>query len=526
MDSQLLDDAVHPTTAATTHHGLPPSGRRHRSHVWMHFTEQVGTQMHAKCNYCPSIIIKFKDGTSSMAAHVLRCKNNPDRVGNKRQKTSPTTEPAEGEVCVAALPHVKFDQVACRLELVKMFVGAELPFRFVENEFFINFVKVLQPRFDIPSRTTLRRAIWSLFDGERERLKQFISKHCGRVCLTTDTWTSVQNLNYMSLTAHFIDKKWNLHKKILNFCQITGHTGKIIVKEVETCLNSWELNQVFSITVDNASSNGVVVRFMKGWMNANNCLILKGNYIHMRCCVHVLSSIVKEGLKENDDSVTRIRATLKYVKGSCERMHNFKKIVERANTTYKGIVCLNVETRWNSTYLMLQAALKYKTTFELLKASDAKYVKELSLNGGKGVPIEGDWNYASTVMTFLKIFYDATMHISASLYVTSNIYMNEVFALGRKIRRYCEDDNESIASMVVNMKSKYDKYWCSSNGVNMILLIAVVLDLRSKLGYVNHYLGYFFEEATTDVLKATLSSSLKSIYREYQRVGEGVGNNA
>ncbi|PNX66293.1 hypothetical protein L195_g062992, partial [Trifolium pratense] len=49
----------------------------------------------------------------------------------------------------------------------------------------------------------------------------------------------------------------------------------------------------------------------------------------------------------------------------------------------------------------------------------------------------------------------------------------------------------------------------------------VVLDLRSKLGYANHYLGYFSEEATADVLKATLSSSLKSIYREYQGVREG-----
>jgi hypothetical protein len=124
-------------------------------------------------------------------------------------------------------------------------------------------------------------------------------------------------------------------------------------------------------------------------------------------------------------------------------------------------------------------------------------------------------------MPFLKIFYDATMHISGSLYVTSNIYMKEVFALGRKIRKYCENDNQSIASMAFNMKSKYDRYWGNPNGVNMILLIAVVLDPRSKLDYVNHYLGYFFEKETADVLKSTLLSSLKSIYREYQGIGEG-----
>jgi hypothetical protein len=145
-----------------------------------------------------------------MGAHVSRCKQNPNKLAKKRQKTSPSTQIAEEELSVVSSPHVNFDQVKCRLELVKMFVGAELPFQFVENEFFVNFVKVLQPQFDIPSRTTLRRAIWSLYDGERERHRQFILKHCGRVCLTTDTWTSVQNLSYMSLTAHFIDKKWNL----------------------------------------------------------------------------------------------------------------------------------------------------------------------------------------------------------------------------------------------------------------------------------------------------------------------------
>jgi hypothetical protein len=102
-----------------------------------------------------------------------------------------------------------------------------------------------------------------------------------------------------------------------------------------------------------------------------------------------LSLIVKEGLKENDDAVKRIRAAVKYVKDGPTRMLNFKKIVDRANIAYKGIVCLDVETRWNSTYLMLEAALKYKTAFEILKVSDAKYVKELSRNGGKGVLLKG-----------------------------------------------------------------------------------------------------------------------------------------
>ncbi|XP_012575118.1 zinc finger BED domain-containing protein RICESLEEPER 2-like [Cicer arietinum] len=321
----------------------------------------------AKCHYCGNLI-EFKDETSAMTMHLKRCKEHPDNQELKRQKTQ------RDELGVVSSPHSTFDQEACQLELVKMFVGAELPFQFVENVFFRNFVNVLQPQFDIPPRCTLRRAICSLFHAERESLKILISKHRGRVCLTTDTWTSIQNLSYMNLTAHFIDKKWNLHKRILNFCKITSHTEEFMAKEVETCLNAWELNRVFSITIENASSNDVEIKFMKKWMNARNCLLLNGESIHMWCCAHILSLIVKEGLKDEDISITRIRKAVKYVRLSPSRLARFKGCVERENFFYKEIV-------------------------------DAKYVKELSKDKGHGVPLSKDWDFANMVLPFLKIFY-------------------------------------------------------------------------------------------------------------------------
>ncbi|KAJ1425115.1 Zinc finger BED domain [Sesbania bispinosa] len=64
--------------------------------------------------------------------------------------------------------YFKFDQELCRTELVKMFVVAELPFRFVENEAFCKFLAVLQPRFSVPSRSTLTRDIYTLFNEEKE----------------------------------------------------------------------------------------------------------------------------------------------------------------------------------------------------------------------------------------------------------------------------------------------------------------------------------------------------------------------
>ncbi|XP_012567524.1 zinc finger BED domain-containing protein RICESLEEPER 2-like [Cicer arietinum] len=315
----------------------------------------------------------------------------------------------------------------------------------------------------------------------------------------------------MSPTAHIIDKKRNLHKKILNFCQITSHIGEFMAKEVETCLNAWELNCVFSITVDNASFNDIEIKFMKKWMNARNCLLLNGEYIHMRCCAHILSLIVKKGLKDEDISITRMQKAVKYVRSSPSRLARFKGCVERDKISYKGLICLDMETKWNSTYLMLVMVVKYKKAFDLLEIADAMYVKELSKDKGPGVPLSKDWDFANTVLPFLTIFYDATMRISDSSYVTSNIYMKEVFAIGRKIRLLSKHKDASIKSMGISMKSKYDKYWGNVDGINVLLLIVVVLDPTCKFGYLNYFLDYFFE-VHGEALKMKLSSSLKSIY--------------
>jgi len=101
----------------------------------------------------------------------------------------------------------------------------------------------------------------------------------------------------------------------------------------------------------------------------------------MRCCAHILNLIVSNGLKEIDNSVLRIHAAVKYIRSSPSRFMKFKECVERQKIEYKGHICLDVETSWNSTYLMLDAAFKNKMAFVELEFYDTKYANEL----GKGI---------------------------------------------------------------------------------------------------------------------------------------------
>nr|KYP50874.1 hypothetical protein KK1_027339 [Cajanus cajan] len=73
-----------------------------------------------------------------MRNHLMRCKENPNREVFKRQKLSSSA--IEG-VSVGPSPTISiFDQNASRMKLVKMFVKFELPFLFVEDDDFRDFV--------------------------------------------------------------------------------------------------------------------------------------------------------------------------------------------------------------------------------------------------------------------------------------------------------------------------------------------------------------------------------------------------
>ncbi|XP_061358792.1 zinc finger BED domain-containing protein RICESLEEPER 4-like [Gastrolobium bilobum] len=220
---------------------------------------------------------------------------------------------------------------------------------------------------------------------------------------------------------------------------------------VVSCLSVWGLDHVFSLTVDNASSNDTGIEYLKRGLRLNNTLVLNGDYMHMRCCAHILNLIVKDGLKEVDDSILRIRAAVKYIKSSSSRLAKFKVCIEKQKIESNCLVSLDVETRWNSTYLMLDSALKHQKAFELLELEDKKYVFELQR--GKGVPEIEDWNYARTILPFLKIFYEVTLRISSTSYAT--IVLDPRCKMD--ILTLLSDDNRHFdCGELANLKKKLD----------------------------------------------------------------------
>ena len=120
--------------------------------------------------------------------------------------------------------------------MTRMIIKDEFPFKFVESEGFQNFCSVMQTNFKKVSHNTAAREYVALYSNKKTKLKNLFKKSNQRLCLTTDTWTSLQNVSYMCLTAHFIDNDWKLHKRIINFCVISSHKGEAIGKALKVCL--------------------------------------------------------------------------------------------------------------------------------------------------------------------------------------------------------------------------------------------------------------------------------------------------
>ncbi|XP_022889222.1 zinc finger BED domain-containing protein RICESLEEPER 2-like [Olea europaea var. sylvestris] len=293
-----------------------------RSEVWDHF--KIRGDEKAECNYCRQTYKHHAKncGTSTLWNHIMHlCKKYPYRVQDKKQKKMTGYNMLKIEELSKGIDSheesVKFAQKEVRKQITTYFILSELPFRHVEDEGFQGYTRYFFPSFVFPSRMTV--------DNDRK-----------------------------------------LQKRIISFIQVPSHKGDMVGKELISCLKDWGINKIFCVTVDNASSNDVALLRLKScFEEKKDGLVLGGKMLHMRCCAHILNPIVCDGLKEISHAISAIRNAVRFVRSSPERLNRFKESCKEANIESRALLCLDITTRWNSTYLMLQAATngsKYVTS--------------------------------------------------------------------------------------------------------------------------------------------------------------------
>ena len=138
------------------------------------------------------------------------------------------------------------------------------------------------------------------------------------------------------------------------------HNDISLSEKIYNLLCEWGIeNKIFSVTLDNASSNDVSVDMLRTQLNIKKALVCQNDLFHLCCCAHILNLIVQDGLKEIDGGVQKIRECIKYVKGSQGRKVKFFYSVKQMSLDGKKGLRQDVPTRWNSTFFMLESAIFY-----------------------------------------------------------------------------------------------------------------------------------------------------------------------
>ena len=84
--------------------------------------------------------------------------------------------------------------------LLTFIVQSMSSFNVCNNQYFLDFIKALDPKFCTPNRVTMAYELRSEFNWQQKELKSFLAS------LTSDGWKSIAGDPYLVLTCHYIDK--------------------------------------------------------------------------------------------------------------------------------------------------------------------------------------------------------------------------------------------------------------------------------------------------------------------------------
>ncbi|XP_070043240.1 zinc finger BED domain-containing protein RICESLEEPER 2-like [Nicotiana tomentosiformis] len=245
------------------------------------------------------------------------------------------------------------------------------------------------------------------------------------------------------------------------------------------CLREWGINKIFTVTVDNASSNDVTIKELSKQLTKMGTNLMNGNHLHIRCMAHIMNLVVQDGLKESSVSIERVRHAVRYVRQSPARLKRFQECFDDEQLNCKKTLCLDVPTRWNSTYLMLHRAVEFESAFS---------------------------HYASYEI--------GLRHYLEHSYIEVGIPTGEFLSSDWENQLIANEDT-ILSEMAKKMKEKFNKYWGDPGKMNKIIFISCILDPRYKLESVGYALVKMFGEDPGTTIQAEVKKYMTLLFCEY-----------
>ncbi|KAM9726418.1 E3 SUMO-protein ligase ZBED1-like isoform 2-T2 [Menidia menidia] len=233
--------------------------------------------------------------------------------------------------------------------VANLIVKDSQPFSVVEDEGFRELIHLLDPTYVLPTRKALKKMVEDKFYKTKEKAKEDIQKVTA-VSLTADMWTSMNMEAYLAITCHFIDPNDKLSIVLIGVEHFPyTHTSDNLARVVHNHMAEWGITDKVNCLVTDAAANMIACA---------KALKIR----HSICIAHGLNLLVRKSFDQIPD-LCDIRAKAKrivaYFHSSTtgkERLEGTQ--IQMGRQSQKLII--DVDTRWNSTYLMLERLFQQK----------------------------------------------------------------------------------------------------------------------------------------------------------------------
>lgn len=405
-----------------------------------------------------------------------------------------------------------FDSSKFKTLLLRWIVCTNISFSEVEHEQFRELLIYCNAVLgDILPRSgnTIRDWVMKEFQAQRILVQKILESYGGQVHISFDMWTSTNSLALLGVVGHWIHQGVT-QTALLGLRRLRNqHTGENMSEAVVSVIEEYTLqSKIGYFMLDNAPSNDVCVSFICQQLDLADS-ITEQKARRLRCTGHVLNLVVKAFLFGTDAEsfeidisaahelsnehqelelwrrrgpIGKLHNMIHHIRRTPQRREEFFRIQVQGDSEFEQLMVVadNV-TRWNSTYNMIECAMKVKDPIDLFTA------RNFNDNLAQDQLTRDDWDQLTRILALLKPFHELTLRMESrardgncgsiwEILPSMEILLHHLEAAKQE---YEHSGYNHITTCINNAWNILDKYY-SLTETSPVYVAAVVLNPQLK----------------------------------------------
>ncbi|XP_045483055.1 zinc finger BED domain-containing protein 4-like [Harmonia axyridis] len=362
----------------------------------------------------------------------------------------------------------------------------------VEDWGFRKFISALNPNYQLPSKFVISNTLLPPIYEECVHSIRNIINSGKTFCITTDAWTSIDTVSYVSITAHFIDENFDL-KSILLECSTcdSSHSSENLSAELRRVTREWGIERkvIFAVS-DNTANIQKAIQDI-GWK-------------HIGCLAHTINLLVKDALKNEDiqKTIDKVREIVNHFDRSdilCEKLLKYQENVGKTPLE----LLLEVPNRWNSTFDMLQRFIILEEAVKST-AGDIKKLPVLTVT---------EWNIIKELCQILEPFEEATKYLSRENYCSSSLMIPICNGLKNILEGLLRKKlSETVTNVVQRLQGSFQEHLGNVEN-NNTLAVSTFLDPKFKqLAFLNPSMAEKTKKNIIEMIGEKITEETSELY--------------